>query len=386
MHTIRAVLLPVLLGLGIIALLGLLGSSLFLFREASALHPALGWVVLGLLLLGVVLLLVVPLVRVLRLPRALDRPASRSGVEWERFLRRYGRRLLRNPHLERGYEDLPRLGAALSDGDPALIQKEIEGALAHLDVLAKQISIRYAEAVFSTTAISQSGRLDTAIVLSAQFRMVRETAEVYAQRPGARELLGLYGNVGATAFLAAEIQDSELLAVLGAPVTAGITSFIPVRGADPLVSLLVTSLLDGSANAFLTLRIGALARRYSGIAPQEDRRLLARSASLEATTLLSGVVSQGAGRVARLTRKLIIDRAAQGTSRAARGMAGLGVGLFEKIVGVAEMAGREAVEATASGVRYLSESLRFWETVAAAPGKEEASEPAGRPDQPVPGS
>ena len=68
-------------------------------------------------------------------------------------------------------------------------------------------------------------------------------------------------------------------AVLGAPVSAGLTGFIPVSGMDPLVSLLMNSLLDGSANALLTLRIGALARRYCAIRLEDDRRKIARSAS-----------------------------------------------------------------------------------------------------------
>jgi hypothetical protein len=221
------------------------------------------------------------------------------------------------------------------------------------------------------------------IVLSAQFRMIKEVAEVYYQRPGIRDLWRLYANVGASGFVAGEIQDSELLAVLGAPVSAGITSFIPVAGASPLVTLLVNSLLDGSANAFLTLRIGVLARRYAGLRIETDRRLMARSAALESAALLGGVVGQGAGRVAQLTRRLIMDRAARGTTRAAKGIAGAGVSLFEKVMGLAEKAGTAAAETTTEGIRFLQESLRFWDTVATTAAPESAESSHG-PDSPHP--
>jgi hypothetical protein len=245
-----------------------------------------------------------------------------------------------------------------------VLEREVEAAIAHLDKKAKAAIAGHAAAVFTATAVSQSGRLDSVIVLSAQFRMVREVAEIYYQRPGPREMLRLYANVGAAAFVAGEIQDSEILAVLGAPVTAGITGFIPVAGADPLVNLLVSSLLDGSANAFLTLRIGTVARRYCGLRLEEDRRLLARSASLEAAGLLGVVVGQGASRLATLTRKLVVGGAVRGTTKAAKGVAGMGASLFGKIFGLAGKAGAAAVEGTGSGVRFLNESLRFWETVA----------------------
>ena len=39
---------------------------------------------------------------------------------------------------------------------------------------------RHAAAVFTATAVSQSGRLDSVIVLSAQFRMVKEVAEIFS--------------------------------------------------------------------------------------------------------------------------------------------------------------------------------------------------------------
>jgi hypothetical protein len=382
-RSIKVFILPVLLGLGLFAFLGLLGSGVFLLREAADVHPALGWLVGVLLATALGLLVVYPVIQVLRLPRALAPPRAASGPGWERFVRRYARRLSRNKLLRDGCAEYESLCRAAADASRPLTEVEhaVEEALTVLDGKAEAVIRRHAALVFTTTAVSQSGRLDTVIVLSAQFRMVKEVAEVYYQRPGVRDLWRLYANVGASGFVAGEIQDSELLAVLGAPVSAGITSFIPVAGASPLVTLLVNSLLDGSANAFLTLRIGVLARRYAGLRIEPDRRLMARSAALEAAALLGGVVGQGAGRVANLTRRLIVERAARGTTRAAKGIAGAGVSLFEKIAGLVGKAGTAAAETTTEGIRFLQESLRFWDTVATTAGPDAAavsdSTPAG---------
>jgi hypothetical protein len=367
------------MGLGLLALVGILGAGLSLYREAHAVHPALGIAVLVVLVAGVILLFVVPVVQVVRLPGTLQRPAESSGPHWERFVRRYAKRLERNALVRSEYVGHASLRKVLDEkAEAAVVESEVQEAISFLDGKAREIIGRHAAAVFASTAVSQSGRLDSLIVISAQLRMVREIAALYYQRPRPRELWGLYANVGAAAFVAGELQDSEVLAVLGAPVTAGISGFIPVSGTDPLVSLLVNSLLDGSANAFLTLRIGALSMRYCGLRLEGDRRAVARSASMEAAGLLAGVVSQGASRIAVMTRKLVLDgavrgttRAFQGTSRAVRGVAGLGMDLFEKILGLAGKA-----TGVATGERFLLESIRFWESVATPSSSEKDPRPS----------
>jgi len=367
-HSLRSIVIPALAGLGLLALIGLLGSGLFLVQEAARVHPVLGWAVAALLVAAVLLLVGAPVVQIARLPGALVRPAEASGPRWNRFVRRYGVRLRGNRLLRVGYDGLDDLEAALRDKSEAArprLEAEITRGLRHLDANAEAVIVRHAAAVFAATAVSQSGKLDTAIVLSAQLRMVKEIAGIYYQRPRPRELWNLYANVGGAAFVAGELQDSELLAVLGAPVTAGVTGMIPMAGASPLISLLVRSLLDGSANALLTLRIGILARRYAGLRLEGDRSAISRSASLEAAGLLGGVVSRGSARVAALTRKLLLERATRGTTRAAKSAVGFGASLFDKILGAAGRAGARAAESTVQGARFLQESLRFWEDVAA---------------------
>ena len=117
--------------------------------------------------------------------------------------------------------------------------------------------------VFVGTAVMQNGRLDGLIVLVAQLRMVWQIAKIYYQRPSPRQMLYLYSNVGTTVFLADSIQQinfMELAAPLVASVIPSLKGAIP--GLQGIATLMVNSIANGSANAFLTLRVGIVTRQY----------------------------------------------------------------------------------------------------------------------------
>lgn len=377
MESWKRILIPVGIGLGIFALVGVVGSALLVYQEASRIHPALGWVVLALIGVGAFLLLILPAVRILSLPGAIVPPPERSGRPWTRYLQRYADRMLSNGRAMTAYPRIEELRKARQEArgkKPAsesvtVLLNELTEATRHLDAVANRRIIEHAAAVFVVTGASQSGRLDTAIVFATQIRMVKELAEIYYQRPTAGELWRLYANVGGSAFLAGEIQDSELLAVLGAPVSAALSGFVPLSGTAPLVSLMVQSLLDGSANALLTLRVGILTRRYCGVVVAGNRQEIARSASVEAAALLGGVVAQGARRIASATRRLIVQGAVQGPQTAVRGVTEVGSNVAQELTRFAERVGDKAMRASHSAVRGLTRVVR-----ATPPGPSDAAE------------
>ena len=141
--------------------------------------------------------------------------------------------------------------------DPARRSSRRRGCTRILDEDATRIVKQMATTVFLTTAVSQSGRLDALLVLVTQSRMIWRIAHLYYQRPSVRELVHLYSNVAATAFVVGELDDLELHQMIQ-PVAAG--SLGTVAGAIPgfqvMTTIVVNSLLSGSANAFLTLRVG----------------------------------------------------------------------------------------------------------------------------------
>ncbi len=252
---------------------------------AKTVHPVFGTATLWGLLLAYGGMIGVPVVMVMRMPRPLTPPASEVGPEFEEHLKRLGERLAGNPRVSR---------AAIATSD----REGVEGALRLLDQEANLVVKQMATTVFLTTAVSQSGRLDALLVLAAQSRMVWRIAHLFYQRPSLRELLHLYANVAATSFIAGELDDLELHQMIQ-PVVAG--SLGAVGGAIPgfqvFTSILVGSLMSGSANAFLTLRVGMITKDYCCSLVSEPRVRVRRAATAEAARLLSGIVKESGARV-----------------------------------------------------------------------------------------
>lgn len=66
-----------------------------------------------------------------------------------------------------------------------------------------------------------------------------------------------------------------------------------IPGLNVVATLLANSILQGSTNALLTLRVGVITRRYCGALVLEDRRALRKSVTVEAVALLGSIVVQG---------------------------------------------------------------------------------------------
>jgi hypothetical protein len=254
---------------------------------AKQAHPVLGTVTLWGLVVTYTGLIGVPIVMVARMPRPLRPPASDTGPEFEAHLAELGRRLKSNPRVP--------ISLGLGSRPNRL---EVEQALGALDSEANAVIKQMATTVFLTTAVSQSGRLDALLVLMAQSRMIWRVAHLYYQRPSLREMAYLYTNVAATAFVAGELDDIELHQMIQPVVAASLGT---VGGAIPgfqvFTTIAVNSLLSGSANAFLTLRVGMIAKAYCGSLVAQPRTKLRRSATAEAARLLSGIVRESGARV-----------------------------------------------------------------------------------------
>jgi hypothetical protein len=252
---------------------------------ARQVNPTFGTATLWVLLLGYGGMIAVPIVIVLRMPKPLAPPESESSPGFTEHLKRLGERLASNPRV--------RL-ASIQPTDRC----NIEDALRVLDADAGVIVKQAASTIFLTTAVSQSGRLDALLVLAAQSRMVWRIAHLYYQRPSLREMTHLYANVAATSFVAGELDDLELHQMIQ-PVVAGTVGAVGgvIPGFQVLTSILINSLLSGSANAFLTLRVGIIAKEYCRSLVAQPRTKVRRAATAEAARLLSGIVKESGARV-----------------------------------------------------------------------------------------
>jgi len=196
-----------------------------------------------------------------------------------------------------------------------------------LDEEAKRIIKETATTVFVSTAISQSGRLDGLMVLLAQARMVWRLAHLYHQRPSLREMLDLYANVALTTLLVTGLEDMDIAEqvepVIAAALSGSLASVIP--GVNVVATMVTNSIIEGTANAFLVLRVGVVTQRYCGALGRLDRKSLRRFASVEAGSLLGSIVLEAAGAVTRAI---------------AHGARQAGLGTWEAVVGSVAQAGR----------------------------------------------
>ena len=218
---------------------------------ADRVSPAFGTAVLWFLLGLYAALVIATVVFFLRMPEAARAARQRDGAGIFPAPRRPADRAWPQTPASRGYDLSSRAG----------IEKALEDLGRECDVIIRDS----AAAVFVSTAISQSGRLDTVFVLTAHFRMVWRIAGVYSQRPALRELLNLYANVAATAFVAGELDEAEIGEQIEPILSSALGAVsLSVPGVQAAASIVVTSILTGAANAFLTLRVGIIARRWCG--------------------------------------------------------------------------------------------------------------------------
>jgi hypothetical protein len=263
----------------------LAGQTVQLAAFAERIHPVAGAVVFWGLLLAYVALIAVPLLLYLRLPRALIPPPTDHGPEFEAHLAGLRARLARNPAT-----------SAL----PLNTRTDIEGALRALDARAEEVVKAAGSRAFLLTAVSQNGALDSLIVLGIQSRLVLDVARVYSQRPSPREITWLYANVFTTAFIAGQIEDMDVAEIIQPVVStaaAAVISTVPaalIPGSQPGVNLFLNAVISGSANAFLTLRVGIVAQEQCRALVRPQRRTLRRTAIARATGMLGGIVSTGA--------------------------------------------------------------------------------------------
>ena len=279
--------------------IGLFASLLILFlfilfvinQTAQVVHlaekvtPSFANFVFWALLFVYAVLILVPVFLFLHLPKSLVPPKSEDAPEFDAYFAALKKRLASNPHLK-GLEFSSR--------------QQVDEALAILAKKSDEIIQQTASTVFISTAISQSGRLDAFLVLSAQSRMVWRIARLYYQRPTLRDLIQLYANVAGTAFLASEFEDIDISEQVEPVLSSTLGAVaVSIPGVRLAASILVNSVLTGAANAFLTLRVGIIARRYCGSLVIAEKRLLRRAASAEAAKLLGSIVKQGTAKLSK---------------------------------------------------------------------------------------
>jgi hypothetical protein len=311
-----------------ISLLVIAAVALILVRETrevvalvTAIHPLMGQMLLWFLLALYALCILVPIVTFLRLPRGLLPPSADDVDAQKAYLEKLARRLRTNKNLI----------------NREVTPETVEVALTELGQLAHRRTVEAATIVFVSTAVSQSGRLDGLMVMVTHCRLVWQIAHLYWQRPALSDLLSLYSNVAAAAFVAQNIEDMDLSEVIEpvlAPILANsVVSAIP--GFAQVAALVAQSCVDGTVNAFLTLRIGCLASGYCGSMIKPSTRSLRRTAAVQAAGMLSSVAKDGAERVGAA----MWDAAKRTSVGTASGLANAAKNTLEQVSAAAQRVG-----------------------------------------------
>ncbi|HYH01274.1 MAG TPA: DUF697 domain-containing protein [Terriglobales bacterium] len=275
--TVKRIALLVALFILIVFAVFVFNQTVQIVQSAKAVHPLFGEAVKWGLIFTYALLLIAPAVLWFRLPKRMLPPASTEGLEYDRFIADFKRRLSRNTRLR---------------GCPLETPEDIVAALQILDKQADDAVTSTASAVFLSTAVLQSGRLDVLVVLAAQTRLIWQVAYIYYQRPSLRDFVQLYANVGSTAFIAAGVEDVDVDVLVG-------TVFGSTVAAIPGMHLLTSSVLSGSANAFLTLRVGMITKEYCRSTVRLEKRGVRRAATVQAAKLLGAIVRDGTVRLSK---------------------------------------------------------------------------------------
>lgn len=264
-----------------------INESIGLYERLSSTHQVLGiafLLLVGAILLGLISLPLVALYKYKKLPEA---PEERSGQEYEDYL------LLLHQELKKNHYLLDK--EVIFQGED--LEQEIETAYNELNIRAEELIKKDATSVFLTTSISQNGSLDSLFVLVSLTRLLWRLTTLYQSRPSLAKFIKLYSNVAATAMIARGVEDLDLISqqlepLLASLIGGSVLSLIP--GAQVLSGVVVSSIMEGSLNALLTLRVGCIAQGYLTALSKPQTGFLRKNASLRAAGLLGGILKENA--------------------------------------------------------------------------------------------
>ena len=168
----------------------------------------------------------------------------------------------------------------------------------------------WAKTVFVTTSISQSSRIDTALMLYLNLKMIEDLVRASGFRPNKTQMIKTYGRILSTAIIAYGVsevlEDADLEEIVGGVAGEATEGVIPELTNSILENIgswvgkallggVLKSAGDGAVNALLTLRIGYVTRQYllkgrAAVTGSRNRAATRRLARREAWRNIKGLV------------------------------------------------------------------------------------------------
>ncbi len=267
-------------------LLIVIGQVLTIYNYLASINRVLAIIVTGLITLLLFGFLSFFILGIFRYPK-IKEPPSKDSIEYREFLEYKLARLKKNKYLKKaGYE---------FDGDDTI--DKLKNAYAELKKEGDRIMKRDANSIFLTTAISQNGVLDGLTVMFSLMKTIYNLTVLYENRPNYARLIYLYANIGAVVLIARSIEDMDLIEEQLEPILTSIfggTVISAIPGGIAVSTLIVNSLVEGSVNALLSLRVSCIAQRYLVMLEPMSKKDIRKGASLEAAGNLGYIIKDNA--------------------------------------------------------------------------------------------
>ena len=311
----------------------------------------------ALILLLLCYLVGVPLFRIHHAPPfpVLDVPAKSN----ERQLQTFGKTLCSNcgyiPDKEqrKAHQEQLKLDLLHASGDEARLQEVIGQEIALRFDGQKEIGViginrrivEWGKTVFMVSAISQNARFDTLSVMFMNYKMMQDLIDASGFRPITSQLVRMYGSFLTTALITyamsealsstgsvapfdfgdldhhADAADAAANGVSDVDLddvgfddqltdTEGLSIYSILRRVK-IPGVVVSSALDGTVNALMTLRIGFIMRTYLQKGPKalsgfKNKRSVKFQAMKEALQTIPSVIVSGSSVVGKRTSKLLV--------------------------------------------------------------------------------
>ncbi|NTW49022.1 MAG: DUF697 domain-containing protein [Chlorobiales bacterium] len=217
-------------------------------------------------------------------------PETNTGAR-NQYLKTVSKRVSYNQSLQQRF-------GKLSD------RARVEAALKELDTEALETITNTATACFVGSAISRSSRQDSSMIMVSHLRMIWKIAHLYNPNASWRELFWIYKKVVGTALLVTEIDESELQEQVEPVIKATFGTGLggPISGFSVINTLLTNSILEGTINAYITLRIGIVCRMYCSALTLPDPDDVRSSANEEAGERLYDLAQNSSDLISRVIR------------------------------------------------------------------------------------
>ncbi|UUX34973.1 DUF697 domain-containing protein [Fundicoccus culcitae] len=280
---LRRILLWVSIIFGIIFTIFIINQFITLYQFLAAINSVFAIITVSALLIAITVI-AYKLGRVLfSKPLVIELADNASNEEYQEYIKLLTEQLKTNPLLAE---------IEFKADDPHLEEK-IEESFTLLNEKSLPLIKENANAIFLSTAISQNGSLDSFMVIFSNIRMIWQLANIYGTRPSLASLIKLYAQVGSIMLMARTMEDSDLIETQMEPLIASIlgesiASAIP--GMVPIANLVVSSMMEGSVNAFLTLRVGLVTQNYLSSYHRLNQQTLKRSTSMLALSYMGSII------------------------------------------------------------------------------------------------